>query len=164
MRHYPLVQITDNEGKVVGAVAMPEAFKQELVRHTVYVLLVDSEGKFLLQKRSSTVPNYRCYWDASAGGHIDEGEAPESAAYRELHEELGVADLPLTHVVNFYFESSGDGRTYKYYAHVYKGALLTTELPQGKLDEVEVVDLFSRDEIDMLDKVTPITRHIVTLL
>ncbi len=30
------------------------------------------------------------YWTSSAAGHVDLGEIPEKAAYRELEEELGI--------------------------------------------------------------------------
>ena len=160
----PLVQLTDENGTVTGVAAMLDAFEKELVRHTVYVLLANSHGTFLLQKRSAGAPNYSSYWDASAGGHIDEGEVPEQAAYRELKEELGIEGLQLQLVYSFYFESEGDGRTYRYFAHVYTGTLPSSGIPELISNEVDDVKLFTRDEIHTLDKVTPITRHIVTLL
>lgn len=160
----PLVQVTDRFGRVVGLAAMFEAFERQLIRRTVYVMLVDNNGRFLLQKRSVNPPNYPGYWDASAGGHVDEGEEPETAAYRELEEELGVVGVALRFVASFYFESDGDGRTYKYYAHIYSG-----EAPSGNLfnrvnDEVDDVGFYTSAELSALGRVTPITKHIIGLL
>lgn len=160
----PLVQITDKSGQVIGVTDMLDAFEKQLIRHTAYVMLMDAEGSFLLQKRSFGAPNYSGYWDASAGGHVDEGENPEIAAYRELSEELGVADVVLNHISSFYFESEGDGRTYRYYAHAYAGTLPSASLPTDLSDEVDVVRLYTRKEIDQLEGVVPIAKRIVGLI
>ncbi|MFI6184307.1 NUDIX domain-containing protein [Nonomuraea sp. NPDC051191] len=47
-------------------------------------LITDPQGRILLVK-----PNYRPHW-LIPGGMADDGEPPESACARELHEELGL--------------------------------------------------------------------------
>ncbi|HMR72549.1 MAG TPA: NUDIX domain-containing protein [Candidatus Saccharibacteria bacterium] len=158
------VQITDVSGTVVGSATMLEAFDKQLIRHVVYVMLIDTKGNYLLQQRSVDVPNYSGLWDASAGGHIDVGETPEIAAYRELAEELGVRDIALRHKTSFYFESAGDGRTYKYYAHTYIGNFEDLGSLSIAPSEVSGVALYTLDEIKRLKYVTPITRYIIDLL
>ncbi len=65
-----------------------------------YVLLLDGDGRVLLQLRSGT--GFRDgFWAAAAAGHVAAGEPVHDAAVREAAEELGVtvavADLePLT--------------------------------------------------------------------
>lgn len=65
-----------------------------------YVLLLDGDGRVLLQLRRGT--GYRDgHWAAAAAGHVEAGEPVHAAACREAAEELGVvvepADLvPLT--------------------------------------------------------------------
>lgn len=65
-----------------------------------YVLLLDDDGRVLLQLRRGT--GYRDgHWAAAAAGHVEAGESVHAAACREAAEELGVvvepADLvPLT--------------------------------------------------------------------
>jgi 8-oxo-dGTP diphosphatase len=56
------------------------------------VVLVDPRGWLLLQERDERAPIDPDTWSMS-GGHVEEGEAPEAAAYRELLEETGL-DLP----------------------------------------------------------------------
>lgn len=63
-----------------------------------YVLLIDADGRVLLQLRAGT--GYRDgFWAAAAAGHVEAGETVHAAAGREAVEELGVevAELvPLT--------------------------------------------------------------------
>jgi 8-oxo-dGTP pyrophosphatase MutT (NUDIX family) len=55
------------------------------------VLAPDAERRrcFLLTRRTATLGRHRGQW-ALPGGRLDEGESPETAARRELAEELGV--------------------------------------------------------------------------
>lgn len=53
------------------------------------VILVDREGRILLQERDEHPVIDPEKWGL-AGGHLDPGEAFETAAYRELEEETGV--------------------------------------------------------------------------
>lgn len=156
-----LIQIADRSGKVIGSAGMLDAFARQLIRNTVYVILVDAYGKYLLQRRSLSVPNYPGYWDASAGGHIDALETPRVAAYRELAEELGIHSVPLEHRSSFYFEAEGDDRLYRYFAHVYMDEYVGDEEIVLSSAEVSESGFYSRQEMEHLDKLTPITRRIV---
>jgi len=55
------------------------------------VLVPDDDGRacFLLTRRAATLRAHARQW-ALPGGRLEPGESPESAALRELHEELGV--------------------------------------------------------------------------
>jgi 8-oxo-dGTP diphosphatase len=57
------------------------------------VLLVDDRGWVLLQERDSEAPRAPDQW-GMPGGHVEEGEQFEEAAYRELQEETGVVLEP----------------------------------------------------------------------
>lgn len=48
----------------------------------------------LMQRRAETKIAFPGCWDISAAGHVAAGETVEETALREVHEELGVADLP----------------------------------------------------------------------
>ena len=58
------------------------------------IILVDRRGRLLLQERDEHAAIAPEKWGL-VGGHVEEGEAYEDAAYRELAEETGV-HLPPT--------------------------------------------------------------------
>jgi 8-oxo-dGTP diphosphatase len=59
------------------------------------VLLVDRQGRLLLQERDEHPVIDPEKWGL-AGGHVEDGEGFEPAAYRELAEETGIALRPGT--------------------------------------------------------------------
>ena len=65
------------------------------IREGRYHLIVDllvlhTDGTYLLTKRSDVKDVYPGYWEASAGGSALSGEEPLDAATRELYEETGL--------------------------------------------------------------------------
>ncbi|GAB3258094.1 hypothetical protein GCM10027425_19370 [Alteromonas gracilis] len=52
-------------------------------------VLVDGEGRLLLQERDEHAPFGANQW-GMVGGHVEPGEDPETAAWRELREETGL--------------------------------------------------------------------------
>ena len=59
------------------------------------VLLVDARGWVLLQERDAGAPRAPDQW-GMVGGHVEDGEDFEPAAYRELAEETGLELAPGT--------------------------------------------------------------------
>ena len=66
-------------------------------RRAARVLLVDPDGRVLLQNCCDPAAPAAGSWWNTTGGGVDEGESPSQAAVRELHEEtglqVGTADL-----------------------------------------------------------------------
>jgi len=74
-----------------------------------------------MQKRSAIIPSHPNKWDQSVGGHVDEGEEYETAAYRELKEELGVEGAKLQKIAYARAEEQNLGYTKKYFHTIYIG-------------------------------------------
>jgi len=69
-----------------------------LIHRAVHVLVFNSSGALLLQKRAPGKYIQPGKWDTSVGGHLGPGESYLAAAYREMAEELGLTGLPLTYL------------------------------------------------------------------
>jgi isopentenyldiphosphate isomerase len=56
----------------------------------VHILVFDADGRVFLQKRSMLKDLSPGLWDSSCSGHLDSGEDYDTAAIRELFEEIGI--------------------------------------------------------------------------
>ncbi len=61
-----------------------------LWHRAVHVQVFDAQGRIFLQKRSMLKDLSPGLWDSSCSGHLDAGEDYDTAAVRELGEEIGV--------------------------------------------------------------------------
>lgn len=92
-----LFEIVDEDDRVIGLRTRAECHgNPSLVHRVAHVLIVNQEGALLLQKRSLHKDIQPGKWDSSVGGHLDPGEDYLAAARREMQEELGLVDQPLT--------------------------------------------------------------------
>jgi len=84
------IQIVNTKNVPIGSGTMIDAWSKGLYHQIVRVILRDDNGNILLQKRGQTMEVYPNRWTDSASGHVDFNENPETAAERELYEELGL--------------------------------------------------------------------------
>jgi isopentenyl-diphosphate delta-isomerase len=89
------------------------------------VLLVDPQGRVLLQQRAAVKTRFPLRWGNSCCGHPTPGQSLTDAANRRLREELGAAPVALTEIgVHLYYaEDPGTGRIEFEYDHVLRGEL-----------------------------------------
>lgn len=99
-----ILEIVDREGNVVG-LAGREVLHSDpsLIHRVVHVLIFNSDGDLLLQRRSMNKDIAPGRWDTSVGGHINPGEDPLTAALREMEEELGVSCSGLEFLYTYLF-------------------------------------------------------------
>lgn len=67
-----------------------EAFPEDGYHMVVHVCIFNSEGKMLIQQRQSFKEGWPNMWDITVGGSAVQGDSSQTAAERELFEELGV--------------------------------------------------------------------------
>ncbi|APD49715.1 NUDIX domain-containing protein [Francisella hispaniensis] len=67
------------------------------VKASVCIFIFNDKEKLLLQLRSANDDSFPLHYDYSAAGEVEVGESIETAAHRELMEELGVK-APLTYI------------------------------------------------------------------
>ncbi len=91
-----IFEVCDPEGRVTGLASRPEVHSDpSLIHRVVHVLVFDSRGCLLLQKRSMNKDICAGKWDTSVGGHVQPGEDLYEAAVREMQEELGITPAEL---------------------------------------------------------------------
>jgi len=97
-----IVVIVDEDNNVVGAVPRREMRARRLPHRCTYVLVFNLRGELYIQKRARTKEVLPGYYEV-AGGVVLAGESYAQGAARELTEELGIRDVPLTRLFDFYF-------------------------------------------------------------
>lgn len=94
-----IFDVVDEHDEVTGQATRGEVHAQGLLHRAVHVLVFNKRGDLLLQQRSMLKDAHPGVWDSSVSGHLDAGEAYETAAVRELAEEMGIeAKCPPTEI------------------------------------------------------------------
>jgi isopentenyldiphosphate isomerase len=99
-----LVTIVDERNRVVGAAPRREMRAGNLPHRATYILVFNSRGELYVQKRTERKDVFPGYYDVAAGGVILAEESYEEGAVRELEEELGIRDVPLTRLFDFSYK------------------------------------------------------------
>jgi isopentenyldiphosphate isomerase len=86
-----ILDVLDHTGKIIGQCSRKEIHVKNHFYFVVDVFIVNQAGQVLLQQRSLNNSYYPGYWDTAVGGHVNQGEPLELAAYRELAEEAGIS-------------------------------------------------------------------------
>ncbi len=95
-----LLEVYDENGQRLGLARRGECHgNPALIHRTAHVVVIDGQGRLLLQKRPAHKDTQPGRWDTAVGGHLDPGEDFEEAARREMQEEVGIpADAPLQYL------------------------------------------------------------------
>jgi 8-oxo-dGTP diphosphatase len=121
------------------------------------VLLVDRRGWLLMQERDEGAPRAANQW-GMVGGHVEDGEDFEPAAYREVAEETGLTldpgTLRLWRDAEFTYPDGHHG-----HYHVYAGATEVTDA-DIVLGEGRQIVFVAPDVVPTLD-LAPSSRHFV---
>lgn len=101
------VILVNPQDEEIGTMDKLEAHRQGRLHRAFSVLILNSRGEQLLQKRADT--KYHCggIWTNACDGHPRPGEGTIEAARRRLREELGF-DCPLQEVLRFTYRAELD--------------------------------------------------------
>ena len=86
-----MVDLVDARDRVTGSATVARCLEEGLLHRAVAVLVVRSDGRFVLQQRSHSDRWHPGLWTISSTGHVKKGEDYMTAAQRELSEELGIS-------------------------------------------------------------------------
>ena len=117
------VTIVDETNRVTGSVPRSVMRQQKLCHRATYIFVFDHQGQLYLQERTPIKDVYPGWYDLAAGGVVTAGEDYDTAAERELEEELGISGVPLEPCFHFYFQND-DCRVWgKVFTCIYEGKM-----------------------------------------
>lgn len=154
----PLVDVVDENGKFLYTTSRKIAHKDNLLHQSVHIILTKPDGRVGLQLRKSTKGSYPLHWGSSVAGHVDSGETPETSAFREMKEEIGV-DHPLqfrgVYHVRDWLENE---LVYIYLCEGYDGEFTLEER------EMEAFVFFPPEMLNILSPVTPSCKKALSVI
>jgi isopentenyl-diphosphate Delta-isomerase len=140
MEHVILVNEQDEE---VGTMEKMEAHKKGLLHRAFSVLLFNSKGEVLLQKRSSKKYHSAGLWTNTCCSHPRPGEDVQEAAGRRLKEEMGIDAIPEFGYSFIYKTNLDNGLIEHELDHVYIGQfngepiINLNEVDEWKFENIE---------------------------
>ena len=139
-----LVDVVDEDDRVVGTVTRAEMRARRLRHRTVIVLVVGTDGRLLVHRRSEDKDLWPGRWDLGAGGVLAAGEDYEPGARRELAEELGVDAGELRLLVAGAYRDEDVDEIGRIYVTVHDGPFRFAD------DEIVEARFVGRAELDAL--------------
>jgi 16S rRNA (adenine1518-N6/adenine1519-N6)-dimethyltransferase len=85
-----IFDVCDENDCVIGTAPRSRVHAEWLLHRAVHVFVFNSKGQLLLQRRSAAKDEAPLKLTSSASGHLAAGESYESAAIREMQEEIGL--------------------------------------------------------------------------
>jgi 8-oxo-dGTP pyrophosphatase MutT (NUDIX family)/uncharacterized protein YqgV (UPF0045/DUF77 family) len=89
------VEWIDRDGRVIEVVTRRRMRSENLLHRSVGIVVHARDGRLLVHRRADDKDLHPGRWDLIAGGVVGAGEDDDTAAERELAEELGLIDADL---------------------------------------------------------------------
>lgn len=129
-----LLDIVTEEGEIIKTLSRSEVHgNPSLIHRVVHVLVFNSRGELLLQKRSANKDVAPGKWDTSVGGHVNSGESLETALKREMQEELGIKKCNPVFLYSYIHSNKYESELVYTYSCVHDGE---ADFPDNEIDEV----------------------------
>jgi len=141
-----LFDVVDENDCVVGQASRAEVHRKKLLHRAVHILVFDTRGSVVLQKRSMAKDTCPGLLSTSCAGHVDAGETYDAAAVRELGEELGVP-ANAAQTMKFLFKMRPCSEIGWEFVHVYKLDKFAGTLAPSPA-EIDALFAFPPAEID----------------
>ncbi len=127
-----LVDLDDN---LKGSMEKMEAHEKGLLHRAFSILLFNSRGELLMQKRASSKYHSAGLWTNTCCSHPRPGETLEHATRRKLRQEMGI-DIQPEFAYKFVYKVALENNLTEYeYDHVFTG--IFDGVPAINRDEVE---------------------------
>ena len=142
-----IVEIIDDEFRVIGTSTREEAINRNLKIKAAIVIVRNSNGDYYAAQRSTDKKPYPLKWVFSAGGGVNADETFDVAVERELNEELGIMATP-QYLFEFEFRNELTNYRARIYYLVWDGEVTPNpqEVRDGKwVNEKELVEMIKAD-------------------
>lgn len=137
------LDIVDENCQVLYQATKTEAHQKGLLHQTVIGEVIDSQGRKMLVKQSSTRQDAGQYV-SPVGGHVKAGETTDEALKREAMEELGIKGFPYKLVGKAIFQRVVLGRDENHYFIVYE--ITSDHTPQFN-EEADGFEHFTQEQL-----------------
>ena len=91
------LDVIDSTGNIERSLPSEQIHREGLLHRAVHILLISSDEKIYLRKRSRSLELYPGVWTSSVGEHVFHGETTDETARRALDDFLGL-NLPLSEI------------------------------------------------------------------
>jgi isopentenyldiphosphate isomerase len=134
--HEEFLEVVNHKGEVVNILPRTTIHgNPSLIHRVVHVLVFNSRGELLLQKRSMNKDVAPGKWDTSVGGHLNPGEDPLNGARRETKEELGIVVEEPKFLYTYIHTNSYETELVYTYSCLYEGSPI--RFNPGEIDEIK---------------------------
>lgn len=142
--------VVDERDEIIGYKTRYQCHHDKsLIHRAVDVILLNKEGKIVMQKRSKQKDLYPGCYCVTASGHVSRGESYESTAQRELKEEMGVEGISLKRKDTFITHAEKETEMIAIFVGNYEGSFMFPS------DEVESIHFLTKEEVKQLSPITP---------
>jgi isopentenyl-diphosphate Delta-isomerase len=115
------VLLVDEQDRIVGTMEKMEAHEKGLLHRAFSILIFNSKGEILLQKRAGKKYHSGGLWTNACCSHPLPGESMEAATSRRLKFEMGI-DIPTVFAYKFLYKVPLDSQLTEHELdHVYFG-------------------------------------------
>ena len=140
-----IFDVVDDNDQVIRQATRGEVHREGLLHRAVHVIVTNSAGELLMQKRSMKKDAAPGKWTSSCSGHVDSGEDYDESAMRELGEELAIF-IKNKDELEFLFKQSACEETGNEFVKIYR-LTYDGEVEFNK-NEIDAVQWISSDEIE----------------
>lgn len=141
-----LLDIVNEKDQIIGRDSRENVHANHQIHRGVHVLVMNSKGKILIQKRSKYVNDRPGNLDASVGGQVLSGENYKTSAIREVREELRIKSTKLIKICKYNSYSKRQKEKKTLYLLYNKGPFNFNK------KEIEWVKFFDIEEINSMIK------------
>ncbi len=99
------VDIVDENDRILRCTTRKEMRTKGLRHRGTAILVFNSLGQLFVHKRTATKDVFPGFYDIAVGGVVETGETYETAAKRELAEEVGITNVELEFLYKVHYES-----------------------------------------------------------